>query len=333
MTGGTGFVGSHTLVNLLQNKYEVVVYDNFVNSSPVVLKRLSQITKTPITFLEGDVRDASRLDDLFTHHEFDAVLHFAGLKSPNESMEEPVRYYNNNVFGTLQLLEVMKNHEVKKLVFSSSATVYGNSGKLPFREDERQGMPSNPYGTSKLMLENILSDVHGADNSWQIICLRYFNPVGAHPSGLIGEDPKGVPNNLMPFVTQAALGKRDVLSIFGGDYPTPDGSAIRDFIHVVDLAEAHVAALRKCNEGAGFRIVNVGTGKGYSVFELLRTFEKINKVKVPFEVVDRRVGDVAISFADSRLAESFLSWRACLGLDEMCRDSWNWQVKNPLGYR
>lgn len=332
VTGGAGFIGSHTVVELLQGGYEAVVYDNLSNSSPVVFERLSQITRTPITFIEGDIRDAGRLDDVFRHHNFDAVVHFAGLKAVNESVREPVRYYNNNVFGTLQLLEVMTKHDVKTMVFSSSATVYGSGAKVPFREDMRSGEPSNPYGMSKLMIENILSDIQKADNSWQIICLRYFNPVGAHPSGLIGEDPRGVPNNLMPVITQTAMGRRDVLKIFGGDYPTPDGSAIRDYIHVVDLAEAHVAALQKCREGAGFHIVNVGTGRGYSVFEILRTFESINKVKIPFEVVNRRAGDAAVSFADTELAERFLSWRASLGLEAMCRDSWHWQLTNPAGF-
>lgn len=332
VTGGTGFVGSHTAVELLQRGYEIVIYDNLSNSSSVVLKRLSQITKKPITFINSDIRDTESLDDVFTHHNFEAVFHFAGLKAVNESVQEPIRYYNNNVFGTLQLLQVMTTHGVKKMIFSSSATVYGSNEEAPFREDTLTGIPSNPYGMSKLMIENILSDVQKADNSWQIMCLRYFNPVGAHPSGLIGEDPRGVPNNLMPFLTQAALGRRNVLKIFGGDYPTPDGSPIRDFIHVVDLAEAHVSALEKCREGAGFHVVNVGTGKGYSVFEVLRMFENINKVKIPFKVVERRDGDTAVSFADTQLAERYLSWRASLGLEEMCKDSWHWQSKNPNGF-
>ena len=332
VTGGAGFIGSHTVVELLQAGYEVVIYDNLSNSSPVVFERVSKITNIPISFVEGDIRDSGRLEDVFSHYDIDAVVHFAGLKAVNESVREPVRYYHNNVFGTLQLLEVMKNYGVKTMVFSSSATVYSSDLKAPFREDMRTGMPSNPYGMSKLMIENILSDIQKADNSWQIISLRYFNPVGAHPSGLIGEDPRGIPNNLMPFLTQTALGRRDLLSIFGGDYPTPDGSAIRDFIHVVDLAEAHVAALRKCQGGAGFHVVNVGTGRGYSVFEVLRTFENINKVKIPFEVVNRRAGDAAVSFADTQFAKSFLSWRASRGLEAMCRDSWYWQRKNPAGF-
>lgn len=332
VTGGMGFIGSHTVLELLQGGFEAVIYDNLSNSSLTVLRRLSQITKMPITFIEGDIRDAGRLEDVFSHHNFEAVVHFAGLKAVNESLQDPVRYYNNNVFGTLQLMEVMTNHDVKTMVFSSSATVYGSDEKVPFREEMRAGTPSNPYGMSKLMIENILSDVQKADNSWKIICLRYFNPVGAHPSGLIGEDPRGVPNNLMPYLTQTAIGRRDVLSVFGGDYPTPDGSAIRDFIHVVDLARAHVAALQKCEVGTGFHIVNVGTGTGYSVFEVLQTFEKINKVKIPFKVVDRRDGDVAVSFADTQLAERFLSWRASLDLAAMCRDSWYWQCKNPAGF-
>ena len=334
VTGGAGFIGSHTVVELLQAGYEVVIYDNLSNSSSLVFERVSQITKIPVTFIEGDIRDVSGLDEVFTHHDFEAVLHFAGLKAVSESVQEPIRYYNNNVFGTLQLLEVMTNHDVKTMIFSSSATVYGSDGVVPFREDMCVSAPSNPYGMSKLMIENILSDIQKADNSWQIICLRYFNPVGAHPSGLIGEDPSGVPNNLMPFLTQTALGRRDMLRIFGDDYPTPDGSAIRDFIHVVDLAEAHVAALQKCQGGGcSFHIVNVGTGKGYSVFQVLRTFENINKVKIPFQVVNRRAGDVAVSFADTELAKKFLSWRASRGLDAMCRDSWHWQRKSPAGFK
>lgn len=332
ITGGTGFIGSHTAVELLQGGYEVVIYDNLSNSSQAVLKRLSKITKVPITFVQGDIRDFAQLDNMFTHHDFDAVVHFAGLKAVDESIRKPILYYNNNVFGTLQLLEVMTNHKVKKMVFSSSATVYSGDGELPYRENMRLDMPTNPYGMSKLMIEKILSDTQKADNKWQIICLRYFNPVGAHPSGLIGEDPKGMPNNLMPFITQTALGRQEVLNIFGGDYPTPDGSAIRDFIHVVDLAKAHVASLQKCLEGNGYHIVNIGTGKGHSVFEVLRTFEKINNLKIPFEVVDRRVGDTAVSYADTQLAKGFLSWQPSLGLDEICRDSWNWQSKNPAGY-
>ena len=332
VTGGMGFIGSHTVVELLQGGFEAVIYDNLSNSSLAVLRRLSQITKMPITFIEGDIRDAGRLEDMFSHHDFDAVVHFAGLKAVNESLQDPVRYYNNNVFGALQLMEVMTNHDVKTMVFSSSATVYGSDEKVPFREEMRAGTPSNPYGMSKLMIENILSDVQKADSSWKIMCLRYFNPVGAHPSGLIGEDPRGIPNNLMPYLTQTAMGRRDVLSVFGGDYPTPDGSAIRDFVHVVDLARAHVAALQKCEVETGFHIVNVGTGTGYSVFEVLQTFEKINKVKIPFKVVDRRDGDVAVSFADTQLAERFLSWRASLDLEAMCRDSWHWQFNNPAGF-
>lgn len=332
VTGGVGFVGSHTVVELRQKDYEVVIYDNLSNSSPLVLKRLLAITKKPIIFIEGDLRDIHRLNNVFKKHDFSAVLHFAGLKSVKQSTQEPLNYYNNNVYGTLQLLEVMRSHNVKSIVFSSSATVYGSDGDLPFHENIPLGMPSNPYGMTKLIIENILSDIQKADKSWQIICLRYFNPVGAHPSGLIGEDPRGFPNNLMPFLTQTALGRHNRLSIFGGDYPTPDGSAIRDFIHVVDLAKAHISALQKCFEKSGFHIVNIGTGKGYSVLEVLRTFEKINKLTIPFEIVDRRVGDTAVSFANIQFAKKFLSWRPTLGLDCMCRDSWNWQSKNPDGY-
>ncbi|MDA7720331.1 UDP-glucose 4-epimerase GalE [Alphaproteobacteria bacterium] len=332
VTGGSGFIGSHTVVELIQKGYEVVIFDNLTNSSPVVLDRISKITKMPVEFVKGDLRDKCIVNDVFEKYNFDAVLHFAGLKAVEESVQEPMRYYDNNVFGTLQLLDVMERHDIKKLVFSSSATVYGCGKELPFREDMELGIPSNPYGMTKLVIEKILSDMQKADDTWRIMCLRYFNPVGAHPSGLIGEDQRGVPNNLMPFLTQTALGKREYLNIFGGDYPTPDGTAIRDFIHVVDLAKAHVCALQKCNETRGCNIVNIGKGKGYSVLEVLRAFEKTSNLKIPFKVVEKRVGDVAISVADTRLAESFLSWRASLSLDDMCKHSWNWQSKNPEGY-
>lgn len=332
VTGGAGYIGSHTVVELLQTGYDVVVYDNLSNSSPVSLERVAEITGKQVTLIQGDIRDSNKLNRIFEHHDFDGVIHFAGLKAVGESVEQPIRYYNNNVFGSLQLLEVMANHNVKKVVFSSSATVYGNSIKLPFHERMPVGIPSSPYGMSKLMVENILADVYKADRSWQIVCLRYFNPVGAHPSGLIGEDPQGVLSNLMPFIMQTALGKRDFLSVFGGDYSTSDGSAVRDYVHVVDLAKGHIAALKKCGGLSDFLTINIGSGKGFSVLEVIKTFERVNNLKIPFRIVNKRVGDVAVQYADTKLAKNFLGWQANLGLDEMCRDSWNWQIKNYDGY-
>lgn len=332
VTGGTGYIGSHTVIELLQQGYEVIVYDNLSNSSNVVLDRISSITNSSINFIQGDIRDAERLNTVFKSNNFDSVAHFAGLKAVKESVEDPIIYYENNVYGTLQLLQIMIRHNVKKLVFSSSATVYGDTSELPFREDMPSGTPTNPYGNSKLIIENLLSDIQKSDKSWRIICLRYFNPVGAHPSGLIGEDPTGIPNNLMPIITQIALGRKEFLSVFGGNYPTTDGSAIRDYIHVVDLAKVHVVALEKCNKITGYHTVNVGTGKGYSVLEVLNAFEKVNKINIPYKIVDKRVGDIAISYADTKFAKKFLSWQPALNLYDMCKDSWNWQSRNPFGY-
>lgn len=332
VTGGAGYIGSHTVVELLNAGYEVVVFDNLSNSSPISLHRVFQIMGKRVLLIEGDIRDEQKLDVVFAQHDFDAVIHFAGLKAVGESVEQPLRYYSNNVFGSLQLFELMAKHGVKTIVFSSSATVYGDPVELPLHEKMPTGVPTNPYGMSKLMIENILSDLYVSDNSWRIARLRYFNPVGAHPSGLIGEDPTGIPNNLMPFITQTALGKREVLSVFGGDYPTSDGSGVRDYIHVVDLAKGHLAALDKCFSCSGVHTVNLGTGEGYSVLQLIQAFEKINKVSVPYEVVGRRAGDVAECYADTQFAEKYLNWKAQLGLEEMCRDSWHWQSKNPMGY-
>jgi UDP-glucose 4-epimerase len=332
VTGGAGYIGSHTVVELLDAGYEVVVYDNFSNSSPISLDRVFQITGKRVLLIEGDIRDKQKLDAAFSQHSFDGVVHFAGLKAVGESVEQPLRYYNNNVFGSLQLFNSMSEHDVKIIVFSSSATVYGDPVELPLHEKMLTGVPQNPYGMSKLMIENILSDLYASDDSWSIARLRYFNPVGAHSSGLIGEDPAGIPSNLMPFITQTALGKRKVLSVFGGDYPTPDGSGVRDYIHVVDLAKGHLAALDKCFSKHGVHTVNLGTGEGYSVLQMIQAFEKVNDVSVPYEIVERRAGDVAVCFADTQFAEEYLNWKAQLGLDEMCRDSWHWQSKNPIGY-
>jgi len=332
VTGGAGYIGSHTVVELLDAGYEVVVYDNLSNSSPISLDRVFQITGKRALFIEGDIRDDQKLDKVFAQHDFDGVIHFAGLKAVGESVEQPLRYYNNNVFGSLRLFESMAKHDVKTIVFSSSATVYGDPVQLPLHEKMPTGTPTNPYGMSKLMIENILSDLYVSDNSWRIARLRYFNPVGAHPSGLIGEEPSGVPNNLMPYITQTALGKREVLSVFGCDYPTSDGSGVRDYIHVVDLAKGHLAALDKCFSSNGVHTVNLGTGEGYTVLQMVQAFEKVNSVTVPYEIVERRAGDVAACFADTHFAEEYLNWKAKLGLDEMCRDSWHWQSKNPMGY-
>jgi len=332
VTGGAGYIGSHTVVELLEADYEVVVYDNLTNSSPISLERVTQITGKHVTFVEGDIRDKAALNSLFSVHAFDAVIHFAGLKAVGESVEQPLKYYKNNVYGSLQLLEVMTEHNVKTIVFSSSATVYGNPVELPLHEKMPTGIPTNPYGMSKLMIENILGDLYRADNSWRIARLRYFNPVGAHSSGLIGEDPMGIPNNLMPFITQTALGKLDELSIFGDDYPTVDGSGVRDYIHVVDLAKGHLAALRKLKESKSIITVNLGTGEGYSVLQLIAAFENVNKVKVPYKIFQRREGDVASCYADTSYAKELLNWEVNLGLNDMCRDSWNWQSNNPNGY-
>jgi len=332
VTGGAGYIGSHTVVELLEADYEVVVYDNLTNSSPVSLERVAQITGKKVTFIQGDIRDETALNSLFSAHTFDAVIHFAGLKAVGESVKQPLKYYNNNVYGSLQLFEVMAEYHVKTIVFSSSATVYGDPVELPLHEKMPTGIPTNPYGMSKLMIENILGDLYTADNSWRIARLRYFNPLGAHASGLIGEDPTGIPNNLMPYITQTALGKLNELSVFGGDYLTADGSGVRDYIHVVDLAKGHLAALRKLKESTSMMTVNLGTGEGYSVIQMIKAFETINNVKVPYKIVKRREGDVASCYADTSHAKELLNWEAKLGLNDMCYDSWNWQSKNPNGF-
>ena len=332
VTGGAGYIGSHTVVELLNAGYEVVVYDNLSNSSPISLDRVFQITGKRALLIEGDIRDEQKLDSVFSQHDFDGVIHFAGLKAVGESVEQPLRYYNNNVFGSLQLFESMIKHDVKTIVFSSSATVYGDPVELPLHEKMPTGIPTNPYGMSKLMIENILSGLYVSDDSWRIARLRYFNPVGAHPSGLIGEDPTGIPNNLMPFITQTALGKRKVLSVFGGDYPTTDGSGVRDYIHVVDLAKGHLAALDKCFTSKKMHTVNLGTGQGYSVLQMIQAFERVNNVSVPYEIVERRAGDVASCYAATQHAKEYLGWETEFSLDEMCRDSWNWQIQNPKGF-
>jgi UDP-glucose 4-epimerase len=332
VTGGVGYIGSHTVIELIGAGYEVVVYDNLSNSSPIALDRVCQITGKSPQFIEGDVRDKQRLNEVFVQTKFDGVVHLAGLKAVGQSVKQPIRYYNNNVFGSMQLLDVMSNHGVKRIVFSSSASVYGKPSELPLHEKMPTGLPASPYGMSKLMVENILSDVYASDDTWCIARLRYFNPIGAHPSGLIGENPSDTSENLMPLIAQTALRKSEFVPVFGGDYPTPDGSGVRDYIHVVDLAKGHLASLEKCFRSSGMFTVNLGTGEGYSVLQMIKLFEKVNNVSVPYKIVERRAGDVAACYANTQFAEDYLGWRAMSGLEEMCRDFWRWQLLNPEGY-
>ena len=334
LTGGTGFIGSHTCVEVMTAGWTPVIVDNLCNSSAVVLDRIALITGRRPAFIEADIRDRAALDRIFGEHPIDAVVHFAGLKAVAESVAEPLRYYDNNVVGTMTLLEAMNRHRVKRMVFSSSATVYGTAEKMPLTEDSPLGAV-NPYGRSKLMIEQILGDVAAADPEWRVMLLRYFNPVGAHESGLIGEDPTGIPNNLMPFVAQVAIGQRPRLRVFGNDYPTPDGTGVRDYIHVVDLALGHVAGLEKLlgGDAPSESIINLGTGRGHSVLEVVRSFEAASGRPIPFEFVARRPGDVAACYADTTRAATVLRWRAQRGLDVMCTDSWRWQSTNPDGFR
>jgi UDP-glucose 4-epimerase len=331
LTGATGYIASHTWVALLEAGYRVVGLDNFANSSPAVLERLAKLCPAPLDFLEGDVRDADTLDRLWARGPIDAVVHFAAHKAVGESSRKPLPYFANNVGGLLALAEAMARHGTRVFVFSSSATVYGRPERLPLREDAPLAT-TNPYGATKLMSEDILRALHAADPGWAIALLRYFNPVGAHPSGLIGEDPRGTPNNLMPYVTQVAVGKRERLQIFGADYATPDGTGVRDYIHVLDLAEGHVAALRHVLETRRSVTVNLGTGRGHSVLELVRAFEQASGCTVPCQVVGRRPGDVDACYADPSLARDLLGWEAHRDLDAMCADSWRWQRMNPEGY-
>lgn len=330
VTGGAGFIGSHTVVELLEEGYAVTVIDNLSNASVESLRRVEEITGKKVAFTEGDVRDRALLEKLFAENSFDWVIHFAGLKAVGESVTEPLMYYDNNLISTVTLLETMQKHGVKNFVFSSSATVYGNPERLPLDENCRLSV-TNPYGSTKLMQENILKDLYTADPSWNIALLRYFNPVGAHPSGRIGEDPKGIPNNLMPYVAQVASGKLKRIGVFGNDYPTPDGTGVRDYIHVVDLAKGHVAAIRALKE-PGVHIYNLGTGHGYSVLNMIEAFGKACGKALPYEILPRRAGDVPACYATSAKAEKELGWKAQYGLEEMCRDQWNWQKNNPNGY-
>ena len=332
LTGGAGYIGLHTAAVLIEAGHEVVLFDNFCNSKPSGLKRLEAIVNRAVPCVEGDVRSRHDMDGIFDQYPIGAVVHFAGLKAVGESVAQPLRYYDNNVTGTLVLLEAMRRAELRRMVFSSSATVYGDAGSSPIPETAAL-RPANPYGRSKLMVEEILRDLHRAAPGWSIALLRYFNPVGAHPSGLIGEDPNGIPNNLMPFITQVAVGRRPELQIFGGDYPTPDGSGVRDYIHVMDLAEGHRAALDwALRDPREILTANLGTGRGCSVLELVRAFEQASGRTIPHRIVARRPGDAAACWSDPSVARDSLGWTAQRGLEDMCRDSWNWQRNNPGGF-
>ena len=333
VTGGAGFIGSHTCVELLNSEYEVIVLDNLCNSSEESLNRVQQICEKNLTFVQGDIRDAQVLDQVFQQHHIDAVIHFAGLKAVGESQQIPLAYFDNNISGSIQLVQAMQRAGVFNLVFSSSATVYDEANVSPLNEDMPTGMPSNNYGYTKLIVEQLLQKLSVADERWSIALLRYFNPVGAHKSGRIGEDPQGIPNNLMPFVTQVAVGRREKLAIFGNDYDTVDGTGVRDYIHVVDLANAHLCALNNRLMAKGCRSWNIGTGQGSSVLEVVKTFERVNHVPVAYSIEPRREGDVATSFADNTRAVQELGWKPQYTLEDMLADSWNWQKQNPNGYR
>lgn len=331
VTGGAGFIGSHTCVELLEAGYEVVIVDNFSNSKPEALNRIKKITGKDFGFYEADLLDLAALENIFEENKIDAVIHFAGLKAVGESVQKPVEYYHNNITGTLMLIKAMRKYGCKKIVFSSSATVYGPVNKAPYTED----MPTsatNPYGYTKVMIEQILRDVYVSDNDWSVSLLRYFNPIGAHKSGLIGEDPNGIPNNLLPYICQVAVGKLEKLGVFGDDYDTPDGTGVRDYIHVVDLALGHIKAVEKVEGEDGLFIYNLGTGIGYSVLDVVKSFEKASGKEIPYVIGPRRDGDIATCYSDPSKALKELGWKAERGLDEMCEDSWRWQSQNPNGY-
>ena len=331
VTGGAGYIGTHMCVELLDAGFEVVVVDNFANSSPLALNAVEQITQRKITSIEADIGDHDAMAEVFANHEAQAVLHFAGLKAVGESVAQPLRYYQNNVQGTATLLQCMADVGVKRLVFSSSATVYGIPDVMPISEAAPTG-PINPYGRTKLMIEQMLEDQCSADPDWAVAALRYFNPVGAHITGEIGEDPADIPNNLMPYIAQVAVGRRGTLGVFGNDYPTPDGTGIRDYIHVVDLAKGHLCALQHVTDAPGFRVHNLGTGRGYSVLEVVAAFERASGTAIPYEITDRRAGDAAVSYADASKAHDDWGWRAEHDIDRMCADVWRWQTKHPQGY-
>ncbi len=330
VTGGSGYIGSHTVLELLNKNYDVVVVDNFSNSSFESLRRVQKITGKTVTFYEADIRDVEAMENIFSKHTFDAVIHFAAFKAVGESCKLPLKYYENNISGTVSLLQIMEKHGVKKIIFSSSATVYGDPERLPLDETCRLST-TNPYGSTKLMMEMIMQDLYKADKDWNIILLRYFNPVGAHESGLIGEDPKGIPNNLMPYVAQVASGKLACINVFGNDYDTPDGTGVRDYIHVVDLALGHIAAIEQCND-AGVHIYNLGTGHGYSVLDMIHAFEKACGKTLPYKICERRSGDIAACYACPDKAKNELKWEAKFGIEEMCASQWKWQSGNPKGY-
>jgi len=332
VTGGAGYIGSHTCVELLNSGYGVVVIDNLCNSNPKSLERVKELTGKDLKFYKGDVRDADLLKKIFAENEISCVIHFAGLKAVGESVSMPWKYYDNNLNSTLVLTKVMEEVGMKKLIFSSSATVYSGDNEMPLREESRTGNCTNPYGWTKYMTEQILSGMAFADKQWGIVLLRYFNPIGAHISGRIGEDPRGIPNNLMPYITQVAIGRRDHLSVYGNDYDTHDGTGVRDYIHVVDLARGHVAAVKYVTANDGCEVFNLGTGSGYSVLDMVRTFQEVNNVPVPYEIVDRRPGDLATCYADPAKSAEKLGWKTEKTLADMCRDSWNWQSKNPMGF-
>ena len=332
LCGGAGYIGSHTAIELDKAGHSVVVVDNLVNSNPESLRRVGKIIGKEIPFYEADVRDAEALDKIFKENKIDAVIHFAGLKAVGESVEKPLEYYHNNMTGTFILLDVMRNNGVKNIIFSSSATVYGDPAIIPITEECPKGQCTNPYGQTKSMLEQVLIDVQKADPEWNVVLLRYFNPIGAHQSGTIGENPNGIPNNLMPYITQTAVGKRKELGVFGNDYDTPDGTGVRDYIHVCDLASGHVAALKAINRKCGLAIYNLGTGHGYSVLDVVKAFIKVNGVDVPYVIKPRRAGDIATCYCDPAKAKAELGWEAKYGIEDMCRDSWNWQKNNPNGY-
>ena len=333
ITGGAGYIGSHTALELLNEGNEVVVYDNLSNSSRESIKRVEELTGKKIAFYEGDVLDEAALEKMFVEQKVDAVIHCAALKAVGESVQKPLEYYHNNITGTLSLMKVMRKVGVKNIVFSSSATVYGSPEIIPITEDCPKGQCTNPYGWTKSMMEQIMTDVQKAEPEWNVILLRYFNPVGAHKSGRIGEEPKGTPNNLLPYISQVAVGKLDKLGVFGDDYDTPDGTGVRDYIHVVDLAVGHVKAIQKIFDKPGLAVYNLGTGKGYSVLDMVKAFSKASGKEVPYEIKPRREGDIAMCYADPKKAREELGWEAEHGLDEMCEDTWRWQSMNPDGYR
>ena len=332
VTGGAGYIGSHTCVELLNQGYGVVVIDNLVNSSEKSLERVQQITGKPVEFYKEDVRNRAALDSIFEKHDIGCAIHFAGLKAVGESVEMPLEYYDNNLYSTITLCKAMKDHGVKNIVFSSSATVYSGDNEVPLKETSKTGMCTNPYGWTKYMSEQILRDTANAVDDFSVSLLRYFNPIGAHPSGLIGEDPKGIPNNLMPYISQVAIGRRDHLNVFGNDYDTHDGTGVRDYIHVVDLARGHVAAINYMRTHRGESVFNLGTGTGYSVLDMVHAFERVTGERVPYEIVARRPGDLATVYANPDKSADLLGWKAQYNLDDMCRDTWNWQKKNPNGF-